>query len=375
MKKLHPDCPLDVHPLANLLPMIKGDAANRFKALVQEQGVHTPIVILQTGSPVGNGRIHEGAPLILAGRNRVKHGLNCGIAWDTIPKRDYDLTVDGAIEEFTDREDVGGRRHLSPDDLAIYGGKLLKIRTAAIDAEREAARLAQAELDKQSEPQPEVVTEGDSAEVGATKQAAKKKAKKTEERASHEARKDIAESLDISEDAVKKGAAVAKHEDLSAAVADGTLSLDAAYKQASDRRAADQAKKHATRIKEARMSSITYLKSTFGAESPFTKSVIKKDVFGDEGRGHKDLAIFIELSFEQQMALIPLLYDGLSMKDALNVYETAPTFDSTVLETINHAVSNGLIESKTPFALEFGDYTVTITPSKPELKRLKELSK
>lgn len=374
MKKLHTDCPLDAHPLADILPLLKGEPAEAFAATIREQGIHTPVVILQTGSDIGHGRRHEGAPLILGGRNRVKFGMESGIAWDDIPKRDYDLALDGTPEEFITREDINGRRHLTPEQLAQFGAKLLKARTAAITAERKANEEAQAELDKLN-PTPEpVATEGDSAESGPAKKK-KKSAAKEEVRASHEARQEIAADLGVSEDAVKKASAVAKHEDLEKAVADGTLSLDAAYKQASDRRAADQAKKHDKRIKEARMSSITYLKNSFGAESPFTKAAVKKDIFGDEGRGHKDLAIFIELSFEQQLALIPLLYDGLSMKDALNVYETAPTFDSTVLETINHAVSNGLIESKTPFALEFGDYTVTITPSEPELKRLKKLSK
>lgn len=375
MKKLHTDCPLDAHPLADILPLLKGEPAEAFAATIREQGIHTPVVILQTGSDIGHGRRHEGAPLILGGRNRVKFGMESGIAWDDIPKRDYDLALDGTPEEFITREDINGRRHLTPEQLAQFGAKLLKARTAAITAERKAAEEAQAEADKLNPPPAPVVTEGDSAEAGPAKKSKKKGAAKEEVRASHEARQEIADQLGVPVDSVKKASAISKYPDLEQAVADGKLSMDAANKQASERRNAELAKKHATRIKEARMSSITYLKNSFGAESPFTKAVVKKDIFGDEGRGHKDLAIFIELSFEQQLALIPLLYDGLSMKDALNTYETVPTFDSTVLETINHAVSNGLIESKTPFALEFGDYTVTITPSKPELKRLKELSK
>lgn len=380
-KKLHPDCPLDSHPLADILPILKGEPAEAFALTIREQGVKTPIVILQTGSAIGHGRFHEAAPLILGGRNRVKFGMESGIPWDAIPKRDYDLASDGTPEEFVTREDINGRRHLTPEQLALFGGKMLKARTAAIQAEREAAEAAQAEADKLNPPIVEVVTEGDSAEVGAetapAKKSKKSKKKAMEEvRASHEARKDIASNLGVSEDSVKKGAAVEKHKDLASAVADGSLSLDAAYKQASERKAAELAKKHDKVRKEERAANLTYLKNTFGAESPFTKAVASKKVFGDESRGHKDFAMFIELTFEQQLALIPLLYDGLTMKEALNVYETVPTFESTVLEAVNYTVANGLVDSKTgSISLDFGDYSVTITASKDETKRLKGLSK
>lgn len=381
MKKLHNDCPLDSHPLADILPILKGEPAEAFALTIREQGIKTPIVILQTGASIGHGRFHEAAPLILGGRNRVKFGMESGIPWDTIPKRDYDLTTDGTPEEFVTREDINGRRHLTPEQLALFGGKMLKARTAAIQAEREAAEAAQAEADKLNPPvvdEPSApLGEGDSAEAGAdTKPAKKGKKAKTDVRASHEARKDIASNLGVSEDSVKKGAAVEKHKDLAAAVADGSLSLDAAYRQASDRKAADLAKKHDKVRKEERAANLTYLKNTFGADSPFTKAVTAKKVFGDESRGHKDFAMFTELTFEQQLALIPLLYDGLTMKQALNVYETVPTFESTVLDAVNYTVANGLVDSKTgTISLEFGDYTVTIAASKDESKRLKGLSK
>lgn len=376
-KKLHNDCPLDSHPLADILPILKGEPAEAFALTIREQGVKTPIVILQTGANIGHGRFHEAAPLILGGRNRVKFGMESGIPWETIPKRDYDLATDGTPEEFVSREDINGRRHLTPEQLALFGGKMLKARTAAIQAERDAAEAAQAKADKLNPPvvdQPRApLGDGDSAEAGPAK---KSKKSKSDVRASHEARKDIASNLGVSEESVKKGAAIEKHKDLAAAVADGSLSLDAAYKQASERKAADLAKKHDKRIKEERTSNLQYLKTTFGADSPFTKAVTAKKVFGDESRGHKDFAMFIELTFEQQEALIPLLYDGMTMKQALNVYETFPTFESTVLDTVNFVVANGLVDSKTgSISLEFGDYTVTVAASKDESRRLKGLSK
>lgn len=376
-KKLHNDCPLDSHPLADILPILKGEPAEAFALTIREQGVKTPIVILQTGANIGHGRFHEAAPLILGGRNRVKFGMESGIPWETIPKRDYDLATDGTPEEFVSREDINGRRHLTPEQLALFGGKMLKARTAAIQAERDAAEAAQAKADKLNPPvvdQPRApLGDGDSAEAGPAK---KSKKSKSDVRASHEARKDIASNLGVSEESVKKGAAIEKHKDLAAAVADGSLSLDAAYKQASERKAADLARKHDKRIKEERTSNLQYLKTTFGADSPFTKAVTAKKVFGDESRGHKDFAMFIELTFEQQEALIPLLYDGMTMKQALNVYETFPTFESTVLDTVNFVVANGLVDSKTgSISLEFGDYTVTVAASKDESRRLKGLSK
>lgn len=364
MKPIHQNCPIAAHPLANTLPMLKGEDAKAFQATIAEQGIHTPVVIIQTGTPTGHNRNHDGEPQVLGGRNRIKFGLEQGISWADIPKRDYSLATDGTPEEFILREDINGRRHLTPDQRAQFAAKSLEATTEAIRIEREAAAKAEAEKNPAAEPQP-----GDSAEADPKKKA---KAEK-QERPSHEARKKVAKEAGVSEDAVKKALAYGKYDDLVEAVNDGKLSADAAAKQASERKAAASAKKHEERLRDERKAALTYLKSTFGEDSIFTKSVVSKKIFGDEKRGHKDLALFIELKLSEQQAIIPLLVDGLTLKESFTTTETAVDETTTILDAINHHVANGLGTKKQTVAFAIGDYTITIDVSPAEAKRIKGL--
>lgn len=360
MKTLHPKCPIAAHPLANELPLLDGERAAEFRKTIELDGrVHIPIVIIRKGADIGLGRKYEGEDAIIAGRNRVIQALESGIPWDDskrLPRREFDLKSDGpTIEQFVLREDVSGRRHLNDASRAIIAAKLAKSLVLEVP---------KAEDGKGSE-------EGKDPE--SPKGKADTKADKPKERASHEARKTAAKTLAVSEDSVKKAALISKYDELEKAVQNKKLSLDAAYTQACARRDAEKAKKQANKLQDERKDAILYLKNTFGEKNLFVADVVKKKVFGDERHGHRDLLLFVELTLPHQRALIPLLLDKKTLKEANEIFSAKSVDPNWTAEDLIHkAVCAGL--SKTgEKSFDIGEFKVTISANKDVLKRLEQI--
>lgn len=362
MKTLHAKCPLPSHPLADELPMLDKDRAADFRKTIEVDGkVHTPIVIVRKGANIGLGRVYDGPDAIITGRQRTVQALELGIPWEDnarLPKRDFDLAADGpTIENFVLREDVHGRRHLDDPARAIIAANL--------------AKQLQAELEKGKKDVAAADAAASSAVKGDKPAAAKKGDNK---RPSHEARKQAAKTLNVSEDSVKKAQLVSKHDDLAEKLKAKKITLDAAYKQATERRDAAKAKSQAEKIQNERKDSILYLRNTFGEKSLFVGDVIKRKVFGDERHGHRDLMLFVELPLANQRAVIPLLMDRKTLKEANEVYVAKDVDQSwSVEELIHRAVVTGLGPKTDSKTFEVGEFKVTVTTSKDNLKRLEQL--
>ena len=355
--ELHPKCPLGTHPLADMLPMLDDKQVKDFVETIEVNGkIHTPIVILRSGSPIGDSRTYTGPDSIIDGRNRVKYGMHSGIKWDDIPNRDYLLSEDGPVGQFVVREGIKGRRHLDDISRAICASNLAKEIAASLKAAEPKAAPKPA-ADKPA------ATPGDSAEAGPVKT----------KRISHEAREQAAKQLGISVDAVKKATAYGKHEDLTKAVKSGKMSQDAAAAEAARRRQQDSEAKHEQRIIAKRKEALAYIKNTFGDESVFLKKVQSKKSLGDnEKNGPKALETFIELKLENQRAIIPLLIDGLTLTEAQAIFAQQPSIDATAQTLIHRAITQQLAV-KESVVFRFGDYSITVSATKDELRNLKRL--
>jgi hypothetical protein len=339
--KLHPKCPLQSHALADELPMLEGERKSEFQQLIKqnrEKGIAIdPIVIIRKGADIGYGRTHDGDDVILLGRNRVVAELENGTEWDKIAKRDYSLKKDGTPENAVFTDDIGGRRHLTDAARAILAAKFVgKIN----------------ELEEASKPkdEPAKVDHGKDHSGGV---ATGEKA--SGERPSHKNRKEAAKKAGVSEDAVKKAQAISKFPELEKQVKANKLSLDAAAKQASELRNAEQAQAKAKKIAQQRKDALMLLKTNFGTDNPFVKRVVSGKIFGnpqEDARGHKEFLLFNELTLSQQRHLMPLLFDGHSLKkaQAIQLLKITPASVKTMTasELEDHAVSNGLgVDGKT----------------------------
>ena len=356
MKTLHPKCPIDAHPLANELPLLDGERAAEFRKTIELDGrVHTPIVIIRKGADIGLNRKYEGEDAIIAGRNRVIQALESGIPWDDskrLPRRDFDIKSDGpTVEQFVLREDVSGRRHLDANSRAIIAAKLAK--SLIVESPKAEAAVAN---DGKEAPNSEDVKDD-----------------KPKERASHAARKTAAKTLQVSEDSVKKASLIEKYDDLAKAIQAKKISLDAAYTQACQRRDAEKSKKQANKLQDERKDAILYLKNTYGEKNLFVVDVIKKKVFGDERHGHRDLLLFNELTVAHQRALIPLLLDKKSLKEANEIFSAKEVDPNWSAEDLIHkAICNGLAKTEEK-AFDIGEFKITISAKKDVCKRLEQL--
>lgn len=365
---LHAKCPLPAHPLANELPMLEPKAAAKFRETVELDGkIHTPIVIVRNGADIGLGRKYDGPDAIITGRQRTVQALEIGIPWEDdtrLPKRDFNVATDGpTIEQFVLREDVNGRRHLDPAQRAIIAANLAKVLLAEIEKEQ---------ASKPSDNASDAAAVADSGVSGKTKDG-KAKDQDGKKRASHEAREKAAKTLNVSVDAVKKASLVNKYNDLAEALKQKTIKLDAAYKQACERRDTEKAKAQQTKHQNERKDAILCLRNTFGEKSLFVDAVIKKKVFGDEKHGHRDLLLFNELPLANQRAVIPLLLDRKSLKEANEIYAAKDVGPEWSVEDLIHRAITGGLGAKDEKAFSVGEFTVTVSTSKDNLKRLVQL--
>lgn len=358
--KLHKLCPLESHELADKLPMIEGPALKQFDEQVKKDGRIThAIVIVRKGDDIGFGRKHEGPDKIIAGRNRIVVALDNGIKWDDIPKRDFDVTKDGPIEQFVLREDVTGRRHLDGPQRALI-----------------AAALSKTLLEQEKKVKAAGVTAaaGDTTDADTGKKGDKPK---DGGRKSHDARKKAAKALDVSEDAVKKANAISPYKDLVDAVQKKTMSLDAAAQEAATRRNAEKAKKKEKQLVDERKDAIQSLKETYGEKNLFVARVTSGKIFGkpnEDLKGHKDLLTFVELTTAQQKAFMPLLFEGLSLKEAQELQASKPEQDWTARELTNYAILNGLGSKAESKKFDFDGCIVEVSLNREQTTAIKAIT-
>ncbi len=369
MKTLHKNCPYPAHPLCEQLPLIEGDRLKEFRETISSVGkVTTPVVVIKSGSDIGHGRKYDGPDAILDGRHRIINALDLGIKWEEIPVRLYSFDNDDTPESLALRE-VKGRRHIIDNiQRALLAANFAKGITAAITAEQEAA----AEAKKAAKEAKKAAAAGGTVEPEPEPEAQPEEPKG--KRASHIAREQAAKEAGVSVDSVKKALSIQKHPDLVKAVENKKMSLEAANTEASRRRDVEKAQKNAEKIEGQRKGSIMLLKNTFGQNNAFVKRVVSGKIFGkptEDPKGHKDLLTFCELSVEQQRALIPLLYNAISFKDAQAVMSEKPDDTWSVRDVINHCIANGLDKASTDF--DFGGEIVSITIDKSRAKEIKTL--
>lgn len=368
MKALHKNCPYPAHPLCEQLPLIEGEKLAEFRETIKSVGkVTTPVVVIKSGSDIGHGRKYEGPDAILDGRHRVINALDLGIKWEEIPVRFYSFDNDDTPESLALRE-VKGRRHIIDTiQRALLAANFAKGITAAITAEQEAAAEAKKAA---KEAKKATVAAGGTVEPEPEAQPEEPKGK----RASHIAREQAAKEAGVSVDSVKKAQSIQKHPDLVKAVEGKKMSLEAANTEASRRRDVEKAQKNAEKIEGQRKDSLMLLKNTFGQNNAFVKRVVSGKIFGkptEDPKGHKDLLTFCELSVEQQRALIPLLYNSISFKDAQAVMSEKPDDTWSVRDVISHVIANGFDKASTDF--DFGGEIVSITIDKSRAKEIKTL--
>jgi hypothetical protein len=370
--------PLPVHPLANKFPMLSGERQKAFQAKVQSAGrITDAVVIIRKGSEIGFGNTYDGPDAILDGRNRTMNGILSGIKWDDIPQRDYSLTKDGPVEEFIDRTNGVGRRHLTEQELTLAAADLSKElfnrEKEALEKDKKVFSFVESALvTAPPAPASKPATEADSKKPAAKKAKAEKTVKA--KRLSHEAREKAAKQLGVSVDSVKKAASIQSHPDLVDKYKAGTISLDLAAREAAARKAAESAKKNATSIVEQRKESLTYLSTTFGKTNAFVQRVVSKKIFGDESTGHKDLRAFCELKHENAIALIPLLWEGLTFKAAQEIYAGKPDASWSANDLRLLALSKGLgRDGKTVKSFTFGDVSFTVEITKTDAAASKAL--
>lgn len=343
MTKLHKDMPIGSHPLADIMPLLnKADRSDIEKSMT-EHGFdpNLPIVIIRKGEPISNGETHLAEDAIVDGRNRAICALNAGFAWDDIPKRDYSFAEDGPLVEFIRRHNVD-RRHLKEDQRALAAASLAEIITERLKAE------------KGGDEQEPLNVAGDSSEgVGVDSGG-------EGERISHKARKEAAKAMGVSEHKTKHAKSIQGYQDLIDAVANESMSLDKAATEAALRKAKERNDKNAERLKTERKDALDKVKKAHGADSPFTKEVIKKKIFGHESKGHGELLTFVELTPAQQKVVVPLLVDGYSLKAALEMIDLDPAETWTITDLVNWAIVQGVGRSKKSKTIDISGMKITI---------------
>lgn len=391
---LHKKAPIKVHYMAAVLPLLDGEKEAKFRqTLFTEDGklnIEQPVVIIRDGADIGFGRKQKGDEL-LDGRNRTISAINGGAEWEVIPKRDYDFTKDGTPEDYVRKHNVDGRRHLTDAIRAIYAARDAK-EMARVYKERdeELAKLAP-KVGDSAEGKPAAgaagAVEGDAGAGGETTvtetntTTTKKGAKKDSDKHSHQARNEAAAKHGVSVHAIKQATAFDKYDDLTAAVAAGKMQPHEAASEAANRRAAEAAKRHETKIATERKEILVRLKGTFGESNAFVKRVISKKIFGDEKVGHRQLKAFDALEPAAQRALIPGLFAGKDLKALQELVITKKgdiTTDAWTLQDLaDIAIVNGLGWSKDKeskeYVVEIGDFTFTVTVNDAEAKNLATL--
>lgn len=360
MKLVHQNSPLQVHPLAELLPPMSDLEYQELRTSIRERGLRFPIIMLDNK--------------VLDGIHRLKACLDEGIKPDF---EHFSEAVHGPSPARFVMDLNLRRRHLSATQRATTAANFLpafeeeaKARKAKAQfaAANEASKPAPAAPAEQATPAnitaPATITDSHPSNVVSINAPAQPKAPATPPTTAEVKGKavDLAAQVFGTSSTMIKLAKRIKKED--AALYDEvltgkhTISSAIAILDAKKTNAADKAKKEKDRAD--RLAAIVVLEEKYGPTSQVVSATRKRSIL----KTIDELNTFTELPAEKGKLVLELLAKGWTTAKALKYLDGQLTSDSTIEELMSAAEAHEVATKagkKVPFVRTFGEWTVTLT--------------